>query len=116
LKALSGASTGVNFEWKTQHSEALERILQSLVLPLDLSQSGQVETFVQRFLQTPILRRPHQEPLPRELPDANWVQLGEMDEHARWIENERQLLDLLGDDFRRQYTSLWTEPRPTVAI
>jgi hypothetical protein len=30
----------------------LERIVQSLVSPLDLSQSGQVENFVQRFLQT----------------------------------------------------------------
>jgi hypothetical protein len=34
--------------------------------------------------------------------DADWVPLGEVDEHAHWIGNERQLLDLLGDDLKRQ--------------
>ncbi len=104
LKELSGASAEPKFETplKMQYSEALDRIVQSFVSPFDLSQSGQVESFVQRFLQTGSLKRPHQEPPPGALPDADWVQLGDMDEHASWIASERQLLDLLGDDLRRQ--------------
>ncbi len=108
LKELSGASAGPTFELplKKEYAQALERIVQSLVSPMDLSQSGQVEYFVQRFLQTRSLRRPHQDPQPGVLSDADWVHLGNMDEHARWITNERQLLDLLGNDLRRQYIVL----------
>jgi len=56
---------------------------------------------VQRFLQSRSLRRPHQHASP-ELVDEDWVTVGDMDEHARWIRNEHQLLDLLGDELKRQ--------------
>jgi hypothetical protein len=61
LKDLSAASAGPTFELplKTQHLDALQEIMQSLLSPFDLSQSGQVEFFVQRFLQIRSLRRLH---------------------------------------------------------
>jgi hypothetical protein len=93
------ASAGPKFEVKKEHAEALERVVQSLVSPIDFSQSFQVETFVEHFLYAPSLKRPHQKMPFGDLPDP--VQLRDMDEYAHWIKNERQLLDLLGD-LRRQ--------------
>lgn len=93
----------VTFPMNMQYSEALQRIVRLLLRPLDLTQSGQVEKFVQGFLQSGSLRRTHQTP-PAGVPsDTNWLQLGDMEEHASWLENERQLLDLLGDDLSRQH-------------
>jgi hypothetical protein len=101
LKDLSAASAGPTFESKTQYLDALEQIMQSLLSPFDLSQSGQGEIFIQRFLQTRSVRRPHRHTSPEVL-DADWISLGDVDEHAHWIVNERQLLDFLGDDLKRQ--------------
>lgn len=85
-----------------EQAAALDAIVQSLVSPINLSQTGQVESFVNRFLQAPSLRRPHRIASPWESWPEDWVQLGDVDEHARWIQDERQLLDLLGDQLRRQ--------------
>jgi hypothetical protein len=83
--------------WDVPRAEALEEILRSLVSPIDLLQPGQAEAFVNRFLQTPDLRRPHTAtPL-----DKDWIQLGTVDEHAEYIKDERHVLDLIGDALRR---------------
>ena len=105
LKELSVISAGqeVPYPAPLQYSEALDKVVKSFLSPIDLSQSGQVENFVQRFLQTASIKRPHQDAPAGAPPDPDWVQLGDMDEHARWIKSERQLLDLLGDDLRRPY-------------
>jgi hypothetical protein len=96
-------------QWDVTQAEALSVIVQSLVSPIDLFQSGQVEQFVNRFLDNPNLRRPHNtssgdagiKPT-QQGPNDNWVQLDKTYEHARWIEGERQLVDLLGDNICRQ--------------
>jgi hypothetical protein len=85
-------------DWDVPQAEALSEIVRALVNPIDPSVPGQVETFVNRFLQNPNIRRPHT----AGLLDADWVQLGATDEHARWIKDERDLLDLIGDDLHRQ--------------
>jgi len=89
----------------TEQAEALESLTSELVRAVDWSQTGQVEDFVNRFLQCPRLKRLHKVPSPSEPPDPdqeNWVRLGDVDERAQWIRNERQLLDLLGDGLRRE--------------
>lgn len=72
---------------------ALDKIMRELVRPVDLSQPGQVEFLIQRFLQSPAVRRPHD----ASANDPEWVHLEKHDEHAAWITSERQLVDLLGD-------------------
>jgi hypothetical protein len=86
-------------QWDVTQARALNVIVQSLVNPIDLFAPGQVEQFVNRFLENPNLRRPHNEAAPR---DAGWVQLDDTDEHARWIVGERELVDLLGNNLSRQ--------------
>jgi hypothetical protein len=81
--------------WDVPHAEALDEIIRGLVSPIDLLQPGQVERFVNQFLHSPELRRPH---TGATLPD--WVHLDTVDEHAEWIKDERHLLDLLGDALR----------------
>ena len=107
--------------WNLDQAEALNKIVPALISPIDLLQPGQLEEFVTRFLASPRLRRPHvaatqtpaagQTPAAAEVADAEWVQLESVDqqghpilvdEHARWIENERQLVDRLGDDLSRE--------------
>jgi hypothetical protein len=80
-------------------AEALNEIVRSLLSPIDLLKPGEAEEFVGRFLENPNLRRPHN----AAALDENWVHLSAVDEHAHWIEGERNLLDLLGDDLRREY-------------
>lgn len=110
LKALSDASPGPKFEWKTRHSEALQRIVQSLVSPIDLSQNGQVETFVQRFLQNPILRRPHQE-LPPTQTGFNLATWMSTRTGSRTNANYSTCWGTIYCD----NTSFWTEQPPTAA-
>ena len=86
------------FVWDLPQAEALDEVVRALVSPIDLSMPGQVETFVNRFLQNPNLRRPRKAPPLEE----DWVQLGAAEEHARWIKDERDLLDLIGDDLCRE--------------
>lgn len=96
-------------QWDVDQAEALGVIVQSLISPLDLFQPGQVEEFVNRFLDNPDLRRPHAAPIEgagtkaaEPVLDNEWVQLDKTDEHASWIEGERQLVDLLGSNLSRQ--------------
>ena len=86
-------------EWDVAQAQALNVIVQSLIGPIDLFAPGQVEHFVNRFLEDPNLRRPHNDAVPRE---TDWVQLDAIDEHARWIVGERELVDLLSNDLSRQ--------------
>jgi hypothetical protein len=86
-------------KWERLQAEALEEIVTALISPIDLFQPGQVETFVKRFLENPIIRRPHKE----SEQDQDWVQLKTVDEHARWIKNERYLLDLIDGDLSREH-------------
>lgn len=79
-------------------AEALDNIARALINPIDLSQPGQVEVRVNAFLQSPSLRRPHD---PQAT--ADWVHLKTADEHAQWIRDERQLLDLLQIDLSREH-------------
>lgn len=79
-------------------AEALDKIMRELVRPIDVFQPGQVEILVQRFLQSPAVRRPHA----ASADSSEWVQLDTHDEHAGWIKDERQLLDLLGSGLSRQ--------------
>lgn len=95
--------------WDVKQAVALSVIVQSLIGPIDLFLPGQVEQFVTRFLDNPNLRRPHDARLgdaggkPADhVPNDDWVQLDKTDEHARWIEGERQLVDLLGNELSRQ--------------
>lgn len=95
--------------WDVAQAEALSVIVQSLVSPIDLFEPGQAEQFVNRFLDNPNLRRPHDAPPAdaankpvEQVMNDDWVQLGKTDEHARWIEGERQLVDLLGNNLSRQ--------------
>ncbi len=85
-------------KWDLPQADALGEIVQALVDPIDLFQPGQVETFVARFLKNPELRRPHN----TEVLEKDWVHLDKVDEHAHWIGDERHLLDLFGDDLRRE--------------
>jgi hypothetical protein len=79
-------------------AEALDKIVQGLLDPIDLTKPGQVETLVDRFLHSPSIRRR----LNAGLIDDDWVKLKSFEEHAKWIRDERQLVDLLGKDFSRQ--------------
>ena len=108
MKELSGASAGPTFELplKKEYAQALDRIVQSLVSPMDLSQSGQVEYFVRRLSTNPKPRAAARGPATGSALRCRLGPPGNMDEHARWITNERQLLDLLGNDLRRQYIVL----------
>ena len=112
---------GSKGQWDLAQAEALNAIVPALVSPIDLLQPGQLEEFVTRFLASPKVRRPHvdttqvppvaQAPAVADGSDAEWVQLESIDqqrqpilvdEHARWIEGERQLVDRLGDDLSRE--------------
>lgn len=84
--------------WDLPQAEALGEIVRALVSPIDLFQPGQIETFVNRFLENPKLRRPHN----MTALDDDWVHLDTADEHAHWIKDERHLLDLIGGDLRRE--------------
>ncbi len=86
--------------WDLQSADALNEIVRSFVRPIDLSQPGQVETFVTSFLANPALRRPPS--VQEQAPDGDWVHFPSVEEHAHWIKEERQLLDLLGSDLSRQ--------------
>jgi hypothetical protein len=79
-----------------QRAAALEEIVRSLVK--EVFESDSVESFINEFLENPDMRRPHID----GLQDRDWVQLDQVDEHARWIEDERRLLDLFADGFVRQ--------------
>lgn len=83
--------------WDAAHAEALDEVVRKLIIPIDLFQPSQVEIFVNRFLESPDLRRPHT----AAIADKEWVQLDSVDEHAEWIKDERKLLDLFGDALRR---------------
>lgn len=94
-RLLQGTAT-VN--WGLPQAEALGEIVQALVSPIDLFQPGQIETFVNRFLENPKLRRPHNV----TALDEDWVHLNTVDEHAHWIKDEQHLLDLIGTDLHRE--------------
>jgi hypothetical protein len=79
-------------------AEALDKIMRELVSPIDLSQPGQVEVLAQRFLQSPAVRHP----LDSSADPSEWVGLGSHSEHAQWIQDERRLVDLLGNGLSRQ--------------
>mgnify|MGYP005852243507 CR=1 FL=1 len=109
VKHLLQAST--KDDWDIAQAESLAKVVRTLISPDDLLQSGQVEEFVKRFLENPNLRRSHDTTTsvdkdPRSAGDSleeeNWVHLGTVDEHANWIKNERHLLDLMGEDLRRE--------------
>ena len=85
-------------DWNLQRAEALSEVIRALVSPIDLFQPGGVELFVNRFLENPNLRRAHN----ASITDEDWVHLDSVDEHARWIKDERHLLDVLGDGLSRQ--------------
>jgi hypothetical protein len=85
-------------KWDLPQAEALEKIVHAFVNPIDLFGPGQVETFVNSFLQNPKVRRSHDV----TAQDKDWVHLCKFDEHARWIKDERDLLDLIGDELRRE--------------
>lgn len=106
LKNLFAAFTPTSLN--REQAESLESLMCELTHVVDWSQTGQVENFVSAFLQSPRLKRLHKVPPGEgtEPDEDDWMQLGEVDERARWIRNERQLLDLLGDDLRRQYVVL----------
>jgi hypothetical protein len=96
-------------QWDVTQAEALSVIVQSLISPIDLFGPGQVEQFVNRFLNNPNLRRPHDAPSgdagikpAEQVLNDDWVKLDKTDEHARWIEGEQHLVDLLGNNLSRQ--------------
>jgi len=84
--------------WPWLRKAKIEAQLQPGGSTVDLYQSGMVESFVGCFLGNSVVRRPHDE----EALDKEWVHLDTFDEHARWIQGERQLLDLLGDKLLRE--------------
>ena len=84
--------------WPWLHRAKVEAQLQPGGSPVDLYQPGMVEIFVSRFLGNSVVRRPHDQ----GALDKEWVHLDTIDEHARWIQGERQLLDYLGDKLRRE--------------
>lgn len=90
---------GEKGDWNVSRAEALDEIVRALVNPIDLFQPGQVETFVNQFLQNPSLRRPHT----TVTQDKDWIQLGAVDEHAEYIKDERHLIDVIGDGLRRDH-------------
>jgi hypothetical protein len=107
LARLTGASTAITFnlldnETKNKIALDLEQIRKSMISPKDLYAPNGVESFVNAFLQNPDMRRPHLE----GLKDDDWTQLDQADEHARWIPDERRLLDLLGENLVRQLVTI----------
>jgi hypothetical protein len=103
LACLTSAPTAITYnnldkEAKTKIALDLEQIRRLMITPKDLYAPNEVESFVNAFLQNPDMRRPHLE----GVKDDDWTQLDQVDEHARWIPDERRLLDLLGENLVRQ--------------
>lgn len=96
--------------------QGFKKIVLALVSPIDLSIQGWVHKFVGRFLANPVVRRERKDPSS----DKDWFQVsplpdhmqlhgqlyddpnGKYEEHARLIENERDLVDLIGEDLHRE--------------
>ena len=94
-------------EWNSKKAIALSEVVRSLIDPIDLQESPGAKTvedrftaeiFVNRFLASPEMRGPNE----RGKLKPGWVRVNTVDEHARWIKDERDLLDLFGDDLRRE--------------
>jgi len=97
IKRLFSPSSSSTGEWDAGKADALSKIVHQLVDPLNLYERGNnVDTFVRRFFENTNIRRP------KSALDKDWINLGEFDEHARWIKDEQGLLDLMGDALRRE--------------